>query len=181
MIITGSILAFDLATSTGWASGPAEPLKPQFGTHVFPSTGERIGRHQSNMRDWLVAMIEFEQPSYVIFEQPSLFGKTTPTTMRKLCAGANTLEEVCDKLGVRCEQGNPSKIKKFWTGKGNAKKPDMVARARKCGFAVRNDDEADSIAHWFWAVFCYGTDDQKRRIEQMIFHAGMGVSPTVAA
>ena len=172
MLITGKILAFDLATQTGWACGAPEDL-PTFGTHNFPSTGDNIGRHQSNARAWFNQMLNAHRPAYVIFEQPSLFGKTTPTTMRKLCALANTLEEVCLEQKIKCEQGNPKRVKKFWTGNGNADKAMMFRFARRYGFKVHNDDEADAIAHWFYAVECHGAAEHKTRFHQMRFEAGL--------
>ena len=178
MHITGKILALDLAAQTGWALGLPD-ARPSFGTYNFPSTGERIGRHQINLRDWINRKLDADQPSYVIFEQPSLFGVTTPTTVRKLTSAVNTLEEICEERRIRCEQGNPSRIKKFWTGKGNAKKPEMVAFARRYGFKVRNDDEADALAHWFFAIECHGTSEQKARFQQMRFEAGMTADPAL--
>lgn len=173
MNLTGKILALDLATSTGWACGLPDEM-PAFGTYVFTSTGDRFGRHQKNARIWISAKLEIEQPHYVIYEQPSLFGKTTPSTMRKLASFANTLEEECDERRIRCEQANPSTVKLFWTGKGHADKPTMIAWAKRFGFRVRNDDEADALAHWFYAIECHGSTEQKARFQQMKFEAGMG-------
>jgi Holliday junction resolvasome RuvABC endonuclease subunit len=44
-------------------------------------------------------------------------------------------------------QGVPvGEIKKFWTGKGNAKKDAMIAEARRRGYDPVDDNEADAIA-----------------------------------
>lgn len=179
--ITGKILTFDLAASTGYAVGPPDQL-PTFGSHQFTSTGDNFGRHQSNARLWLRRTIFEHDPALIGYEQPSVFGTTTPATIIKLCSYASTLEEEClkENLDVPVRMVNPSQLKKFFTGKGNAKKPDMEAAARRYGFMVKNDDEADAIAMWFLMVDLYGNTEQKERFQQMRFEAGMGVAQKVA-
>jgi Holliday junction resolvasome RuvABC endonuclease subunit len=175
MPIAGKILTFDLAARAGIAKGDPDAL-PTFTHHQFQSTGDNFGRHQSNVREWLTTTIIAEKPALIGYEQPSLFGTTTPATVIKLCSYASTLEEIClrENLNVPVKMINPSQLKKFWTGKGNAKKPEMVTRAKALGFAVKVDDEADAIAMWFWMIHCYGSDEQKRRFEQMRFEVDMG-------
>lgn len=177
MIITGKILTLDLAASTGYAVGAPGEV-PTFGSHQFASTGDNFGRHQANARDWLARLIFTEQPVLIGYEQPSIFGVTTPATVIKLCSYVSTLEELCLKEGfdVPVRQVNPSQLKKFFTGNGRAKKPEMVGAARRYGFAVANDDEADAVGMWWFLVDCYGSDDQKRQFQQMRFEAGMGVA-----
>ncbi|WP_024341000.1 hypothetical protein [Bradyrhizobium japonicum] len=175
MSINGKLLTFDLAANTGYAVGEPDAT-PTFGSHKFESTGDNYGRHQANVRAWLRQIIIVEKPALIGYEQPSIFGVTTPATVIKLCSYASTLEEEClrEGFGIPVRMINPSQVKKFWTGKGNAKKPDMTLRARNYGFAVGNDDEADAVAMWFWMVQCYGTEAQKRRFEQMRFEVDMG-------
>jgi crossover junction endodeoxyribonuclease RuvC len=171
----GRLLTLDLAAQTGYAIGEPDGL-PGFGTVNFPSTGDNYGRHQANVRAQLSRLIQFHQPTRIGYEQPSLFGITTPATVRKLCCYGSTLEELCLREGfnVQVKEINPSQLKKFWTDRGNAKKPEMMQRARALGFSVANDDEADAVAMWFFMVDCYGTEEQKRRFEQMRFEVGMG-------
>jgi Holliday junction resolvasome RuvABC endonuclease subunit len=175
MPFVGKIMTFDLAASTGFAKGDPDAL-PSFGSHLFKSTGDNFGRHQANVREWLGQILVVERPALIGYEQPSVFSKTTPATIIKLCSYASTLEELClrENLNIPVRQVNPSQVKKFWTGKGNAKKPDMEARAKKLGFAVRNDDEADAVAQWFYMVHCYGSEEQIARFEQMRFEVDMG-------
>jgi hypothetical protein len=42
-------------------------------------------------------------------------------------------------------------IKKFWTGSGKSKKPDMIAEAQKRGYDVTDDNEVDAIAIFVYA------------------------------
>lgn len=173
--ITGNTLALDLAGLLGWAANPYDD-RPRFGSHQLPSTADDVGKYIAAYDDWLCAMLEFEEPAVVIYEAPSIFMKTTPITIEKLVGLATHTQLVCHRRGIRRYSANPSQVKKHWTGKGNAKKPDMVARARRCGFKVRDDNEADAIAVWHWGLECFGDDAAKTRVQQMMFDAGMGVA-----
>lgn len=177
MKLVGKIMTFDLAASTGYAVGrPGEV--PTFGSHRFASTGDNFGRHQANARDWLTRVIFEHDPVMIGYEQPSLFGITTPATVIKLCSYGATLEEIClpEGLNIPVRQINPSQLKKFFTGNGRAKKPEMIAQAKRFGFQVENDDEADAVAMWFMMISYYGDDVDKRQFQQMQFEAGMGVA-----
>lgn len=176
MSINGKLLTFDFAASTGYASGEPDKL-PTFANHRFPPTGFDYGEHLGAIEDFLVHVIETEKPALVGYEQPSVFMKTTPQTIVKLCCYGPALEKICHRrrgLKIPVRQINPSQVKKFWTGKGNAKKDAMVERANALGFAVTCDDEADALACWFFMVDCYGSDEQKRRFEQMRYEVDMG-------
>jgi Holliday junction resolvasome RuvABC endonuclease subunit len=182
MPISGKIMTFDLAARTGYAVGEPD-FVPTFSHHQFESTGDNYGRHQANVRAWLTHVIRRELPVALIgYEQPSIFGVTQPATVIKLCSYASTIEEIClrENLNVPVRQINPSQVKKFWTGSGRAKKPDMVERARKLGFMVDCDDEADALACWYWMIECYGDDAQRRRFEQMRYEVDMGRQQKVA-
>lgn len=181
MPIVDKIMTFDLAANTGFAKGTPDG-QPSFGSHAFTSTGDNFGRHQANVREWLTQILIVERPTLIGYEQPSLFGITTPATVIKLCAYASTIEELClkENFDIPVRQINPSQLKKFWTGKGNAKKDEMVAFAKRYGFMVANHDEADAVAMWFFMLNCYGTEEQKKRVEQMRFEVGMGRAQAVA-
>jgi hypothetical protein len=60
------------------------------------------------------------------------------------------IQEFCLTKGISYESVGVGTLKKFWTGKGNAKKPDMIRAARERGFEVDTDNEADAIAGWHW-------------------------------
>lgn len=145
------ILSLDLSTCTGWASGPPDG-SPRFGTQRFPG-GEDLGRSLQAFEDWLTAMIAVEKPAVVVFEAPIMSGgKTSLATARLLYCLAGMTELICRKAQVQCREANLMNVKKFWTGHGHAKKPDMIAAAKRFGFDVRNPDEADAVAVWAHAV-----------------------------
>ena len=163
-IVSGKIIGLDLATAAGFAIG--EPGgEPRFGTHLLPSTGEDVGAFGVAFEDWLSPLIKAERPEVVLYEAPSMFAKSTPATVIKLNGLAYDAEKICKRLGVRCFKVNPSKLKKFFTGRGNAKKPDMVATAKRYGWRVLDDNAADACAVWAWGVFCFAAPEHRKRFE----------------
>lgn len=174
--ISENMLALDLAGLLGWAANPFDSV-PRFGSHQLPKTGDDVGRYIAAFDDWLQAMLDFEDPSGVIYEAPSIFMKTTPVTIEKLVGLATHTQLVCHRRGIRRWSANPSQVKKHFTGRGNAKKPDMVSTARRCGFKVRDDNEADAIAVWWWSVECFGEEPQKAAARLMLQRAS-STAPT---
>lgn len=162
-VVTGNILALDLATATGWCAGPPDAGVPLFGTHILPSTGDDIGAFGIAFEGWLAPTLRDVAPEVVAYEAPSLFAVTQPATVIKLNGLAYDTEKLCARAGIRCFQANPSRLKKFFAGNGRAKKPDMVAAARRYGWTVADDNQADACACWAWIVFCFGTPEQKAR------------------
>ncbi len=170
--VTGTIIALDLATATGYAVG--QPGKnPEFGTKVLPSTGEDVGRYICALEDWLTDLIDFYEPDLVVYEAPSIFMKTTPITIEKLVGLTTELQRLCFRRTIRVRSANPSQVKKFWTGRGNAKKPQMEAAARRYGFSVYDDNQADALAIWHFGVDCYGPVEAREKFQQMQFEASM--------
>ncbi|GLK86661.1 hypothetical protein [Ancylobacter defluvii] len=146
-----TVLALDLSTNTGWAAGDPAGT-PRFGTHTLPSTGDDVGRYLAKHREWLTAFIQVERPQFVVYEAPILPAQTTKATAIKLMSLAGLTELICRDLEVRCFEAHLQSIKKFLAGSGRATKPDMIAAARRYGFDVRNDNEADAIGIWGHAV-----------------------------
>jgi len=91
-------------------------------------------------------------PGVVCFESPILPQQTALHTTRKLHGLAGLLELVCRRANVECVEVQPSIVKKVLTGRGNAKKPDMMEAARAMGFSPAVDDEADALGVWLAVV-----------------------------
>lgn len=128
---------------------------PAFGTHRLPSTGDDIGSFAVAYEAWLGEQIETHRPELVIFEAPILPQKTQLMTVRKLTGLAYDTERQCRVARVMCREGRKSSVNKAFTGSGKASKDDTIAAARRYGFKVRGDDEADAVALWCFAVLCY--------------------------
>ena len=147
------IFTLDLSVKrTGWASAPPDG-DLRFGSKGFPSTGVNVGALLSEFHDWLDAMLAVEDPALVVFEAPILqSGKTSIDTARKLMSLAGHTEFLCHRREIRCVEQNIMTNKKDFTGSGRAEKEDMINMARRRGWDVRNDDEADACALWMGAV-----------------------------
>lgn len=139
------ILALDLSTHTGWAAGPLGG-RPSFGTHHLPKTGDDIGRMLVAYEDWLRAMVADVRPTHVFFEAPILSQRTM--TARKLMGLASETERLCHRLGLPVREVNLMTVKKRFTGSGRAEKARMIEEARRRGWDVKDDNQADALAIW---------------------------------
>lgn len=161
MHVAGPILALDLATATGWACAPPDK-EPHFGTAELPKSGQDVGTFAVAFSEWLTAKLADETPQVVLYEQPSIFSKTTPATLIKLNGLAYDCERICTLHRVRCYMVNPSRLKKFFAGNGRAQKQDMIDVARREGWAVQDDNQADACAVWAWGVNCFAPNHARR-------------------
>ena len=137
---------------------------PTFGTWHLAKTGEDVGRFIGSYDDQLNAAIDLERPDRLVFEAPLMLGggDTNITTTRKLMGLASHTEFVCHRRGIVCREANVSTVKKFWAGTGRAKKPEMIAAARRWGHAVRDDNQADALGLWSYQVHAIYPDQRHR-------------------
>ena len=157
------LLALDLSSHTGFAVGEHDAI-PRFGTWHLAKTGEDVGRFIGNYDDQLNAAIDLEHPDRLVFEAPLMLGggDTNLTTTRKLMGLASHTEFVCHVRGIVCREANVSTVKKFWAGTGRAKKPDMIAAARRWGHDVKDDNQADALGVWSYQVHAIYPDQRHR-------------------
>lgn len=146
-----AILALDLATNTGWAA-----LDPQgrvtSGTQRFDlAKGETEGVRWLRFRRWLREMLDLTGARLVAREQMLLVA--LPGAAAKLAAGLHTVvEEELAERGLDGSCVHAGTLKKWATGRGNAKKPDMIAEAeRRYGLTGLTHDRADALLILAWA------------------------------
>ncbi|MFE1598210.1 hypothetical protein [Methylobacterium sp. ID0610] len=171
------ILALDISVkSTGWALG-APDGDPGFGHYGLPDTGDDIGKLLALYQDWLNLKIAGEDIALIILEAPIHRGpKTHIKTARKLMCLSGVTEMVAHRANIRCVEQNISTNKKQFAGHGRADKEMMMHVARRYGWDVQRDDEADSLALWVGAV-CHFAPNHAGR-----FMAGpLGARPRSAA
>jgi len=144
------IAALDLATCTGICVGEPDEV-PVLSHHRFPSTPD-LGRFGVEVEGWVRSFIDRERPALLVFEAPILPNNVGFAVVRKLQGLAFTVEKVAFEAGVECAELQPAVAKKNLTGKGNAKKPEMIAACRHYGFDPRVEDEADAFGVWLTAV-----------------------------
>ena len=144
------ILALDLGTRTGWAVGEGVDGHRESGVQLFElRRGDSPGMRYIAFNAWLERLWGDLAPTLVVYEQ------TVPTTTR--FAGAAT-RELASGFATRVQEWAarhqiehtavwPGTLKKFTTGKGNAKKGEMIEAARKRWAPwLRDDNETDAIA-----------------------------------
>jgi Holliday junction resolvasome RuvABC endonuclease subunit len=140
------ILSLDQASRTGWAFTPDLGHKIQSSIIDLPTRGglSRAKKHKAFYAS-LQARIIGSEPDLVTYEKPNLGQRMAFPAAMLLLGLAIQIEIVCDDLKVPYVPILNQSVKKFATGKGNAKKPEMVAAAVARGWTVRSDDEADAL------------------------------------
>jgi hypothetical protein len=135
-----NILALDLGTNCGWAiyaGGSTES-----GTQVFDvKRGESPGMRYYRFNTWLLEFVK-SNLHVICFEQAHHRGGAAT----EVAAGFSTrVLEFCARNRVEHFAVHSATLKKFATGHGNAKKPDMIAAAQKLKPGITDDNEADAI------------------------------------
>ena len=132
------ILALDVATKTGWrtetSSGVWDFNKQKRGD----SYGMRLIRFKSSVRE----ILELEKIEIVVYERPAGMFKSSIIVASEMIG---VLIALCEEKGIQYTAYSATEIKKFATGKGNAKKQDMIDSAVELGFNVIDDNHADAI------------------------------------
>ena len=149
------ILALDLATKTGFAVGGLGTvmsgvwdLKPS----RFESSGMRFVKFRSEL-NLLHAHHPFE---HVFFEEVR---RHRGTDAAHIYGGLMAvLTEWCEVKKIPYSAFGVGPIKKYWTGKGNATKEQMLQAARDRGFNPKDDNEADALAIFHMAFNEFGGD-----------------------
>lgn len=149
------LLALDFATSTGWAAWNGS-VQVSGVEHFHRTNGERPGFLFARFNEWLLELLIRVDPSSVIYERPVMHQSSGPA--KQIAMGLETrIMEACDKRDplVHYSSLPAASLKKWTAGKGNAKKPEMIAAVCRRGFHkgvphdpcfFLNDNEADALA-----------------------------------
>jgi Holliday junction resolvasome RuvABC endonuclease subunit len=133
------ILALDLSTAgTGWAESGGQSGVERFPTRRGESPGMRWLRFQA----WLRELVGLVRPAVIAYEQAHHRGGAPTHCAHALIA---IVESVAAETGIELTNRHTSQIKKHATGKGNAKKPAMLAAARERWTDVADDNVADAL------------------------------------
>lgn len=147
-----TILAIDPARLCGWALGSTDEGRIASGTWELvpkPKKGEKVPPDIVKMKALEAHLYEsqFTHVDRIAFETPAFHAHSLALISHaKFIA---TMELWADKNKVETRGYEPAKIKKFATGKGNAKKPDMKKAARKKFLLTKrnvDDNECDAVA-----------------------------------
>lgn len=144
------ILALDLATQTGWAlSAAGITTSGSQSFHRYTGSQSRppdhVGQCYLNFQRWLRDRISTDKPDVIAFEEPMGYMKNAAAT--NLLHGFRAVVMLnAAYYGIRVQGYPQPTVKKFATGKGNAKKPEMVAWAMARFGKVKDENEADALA-----------------------------------
>ena len=150
------ILALDVATKTGFARNMGDAILSgslSFALRANDGPAMRWVR----FRTWLNEMHTSGEIGALYVEQPIAFDGRSGSTTLVLGGFFATLELWAHVHDVPLTAVAIGTIKKHWTGKGSAKKPDMVRVARERGFRPKDDNEADALALLDYAMNVEGT------------------------
>lgn len=134
-----NILALDQATKCGWATDQASgvwDLKPNRGE----SEGMRVVRFKAKVSE----VVDTMGVTLIAYERPAGRFKSSIMISSEM---VGVLKDLCIAKGVELACYSASEIKKFATGKGNAKKDAMVlaAKERFQGTNIIDDNHADAL------------------------------------
>lgn len=135
-----AILALDLGTKTGWALR----LQGRFehGVQEFVvKRGESPGMRYVRFNRWLRETGTYA--TFIAYEAPHHRGGAATEVANGF---ATRVQEFCAEMGAEHTAVHTATLKKWLTGSGNAKKPEMMAAVAARWCAVETDDEADAIA-----------------------------------
>lgn len=144
------LLALDLATETGFAVGSPDG-EPTYGSFRIFDVG--IGAFLDAFETWLTKQVRDYQPGLVVFEAPILKKEGTQiSTVRKLTSLAGITEMVCHRSETQVLEAHLQSVKKYFSGKGNATKEDMIQSAHRWGWPTDNHNQADALGIWAYTI-----------------------------
>jgi Holliday junction resolvasome RuvABC endonuclease subunit len=144
-----TILAIDLATTTGWAVSSCNIITSgtvSFKGGRFEGGGMRFLR----FRRWLREMLESEKPDVLFYEEVR---RHLSTDSAHIYGGLLAIMQAeCEAKEIPYSGIPVGTIKKHATGKGGADKKAMIAAAaaRWPDQSIESDDQADAL----WILDC---------------------------
>lgn len=151
------ILAFDIATKTGWAVGDVSSLAPcEHGTHSIAVAGDPYGKKYLRFHNWILRTLKNHRPDMIVYEKVRNHkgieaGHVYGGLQAQILAASHAFSINAQGVGV-------GEVKKHFTGKGNATKEMMIEEAIRRGYRPRDDNAADAIAVFELARELYKTN-----------------------
>lgn len=138
-----TILALDLATKTGWAVARNSEIIESGVQDFALRRGESHGLMFLRARRWCLDTAKTAGAGLIAYEQAHYRGGAST----EVCVGLVThVMGVAAELCLESMPIHTATLKKWATGSGTSKKPEMIAAARvKSGRYPADDNEADAI------------------------------------
>lgn len=169
------IAAFDLATKTGFAIGPAGRIE-RSGSRRLKDGDDDIWRADRKLGIWLRDEFNFAKPDLVVVEAPMNMGgmiekdekadrgfrfRSNPNTISMLNGLVHGVHTLCGPFGIRCVNANVQTVRKHFLGNARPADPKraVIARCHQLRLMPldrRDDNEADAIALHVWASDVHG-------------------------
>lgn len=146
------ILALDPATQLGYAYQTGTKGAIRHGSESFHNAKwEGAGVRFMKFKAFLESFEELDLIAYEAVEN-----HTSTYAAHAYGGWIAILQAHCEERNIPYTGYGVSEIKKFWTGKGNAKKDDMIRVAREKGYNPKDDNAADAIAILYLARGSFG-------------------------
>jgi hypothetical protein len=151
-----AILALAPGLQTGWSFSPTRGVIISGSWDLSPGRGDEALRYQ-RLKNTLEEFWFLNEANNfeVLYEQAHRIPGTQTCRaelLRPLKAWCRERDIIPQAIGV-------GQIKKFWTGRGNVTKEDMVAEARARGFDPVDGNEAIALALLHWRIIMGSSDD----------------------
>lgn len=172
--MTGTILFLDLARTTGWCEGPINE-RPLSGTVRLAPEGAPPAAVFGGMLDFLATRLTALRYRMIVYEAPMdpRHLKTNLNTARILLGLPAIVEAVAYQTGhFSVREANVNDVRRDLLGfiprrakgeRGQAQKSPVVEAVQARGFDPRDDNEADAIAGWLFAVAQLNKRELNRR------------------
>ena len=146
-----TLLALDLGTTTGWALRGSDGHIISGSASFRPQRFEGGGMRFLRFRRWISEIQQsVSDIQFLYFEEVRRHaGVDAAHAYGGFLA---TLTAWCEHHGIPYQGVPVGTIKKHATGRGNARKDEMLAAARARGHTPADDNEADALALLHWAI-----------------------------
>lgn len=135
-----TILTLDLGSITGFAIDSPEGFSS--GTLNFKTKGKFSDRGYASLRKFMGFLNKDNLE--IVVEKPHAGRFMAP--VRILFGLLAVVKGYCYEENIPYFEYSPKEIKKFWTGKGNASKEEMVLTTKAKHSYVKDHNESDAIA-----------------------------------
>jgi Holliday junction resolvasome RuvABC endonuclease subunit len=143
-------LSLDMATKTGYAVLTDGNIRGGvFGVKRAKGYKDRVDDHEgieyTQFQNWMTRIVSNIQPHVIFYELPAMF--KNPITGYKPIAFRGFMMAEAARNNIELAGYNINTVKKAATGKGNAKKPEMIAAAERKfpHLDILDDNMADAL------------------------------------
>lgn len=144
------ILAIDQGSNCGWCCGEHLYGLWDLSTRKDESMGMKAIRFRLKIKE----IVQNEGIELIVYERIAGEHKNSIIHAAKL---VSVIEVFCEENKIDYATFSATELKKFATGRGNAKKEQMVAVAKKFyGYKGEDDNEADAIILYHLSQKVYG-------------------------